>query len=374
MKLLHTADLHLGKIVSGVSMLEDQAYILNQITEIIKKEQVDGIIVAGDLYDRSVPPASAVLLLNDIFYEWNVTLGLPIFAISGNHDSAERLQFGSAWYEKLSLYLAGKMTDPIQKVSFQDAEIWLVPFHEPATVRKLFQDETVRTYEEAMQKITDTIRARADQTKTQILVGHAFVSGGIPSDSERSLAIGNVDRVSTQCFADFDYVALGHLHHPHAITHPTIHYSGSPLKYSFSESKDKKSVRIVTLQEKNCDVREVFLKPMHDMRIVSGSLEELTTTILDKKEDYLQVKLTDAHALLDPMGQLRKFYPNILHLERVRHQMETDRDVKFEDLMKKEDVALFDQFFEFANGKKMTAAQREKMELIFKEAREGGQG
>ncbi|MBC1418406.1 exonuclease SbcCD subunit D [Listeria fleischmannii] len=374
MKLLHTADLHLGKIVSGVSMLEDQAYILNQITEIIKKEQVDGIIVAGDLYDRSVPPASAVLLLNDIFYEWNVTLGLPIFAISGNHDSAERLQFGSAWYEKSSLYLAGKMTDPIQKVSFQDAEIWLVPFHEPATVRKLFQDETVRTYEEAMQKITDTIRARADQTKTQILVGHAFVSGGIPSDSERSLAIGNVDRVSTKCFADFDYVALGHLHHPHAITHPTIHYSGSPLKYSFSESKDKKSVRIVTLQEKNCDVREVFLKPMRDMRIVSGSLEELTTTILDKKEDYLQVKLTDAHALLDPMGQLRKFYPNILHLERVRHQMETDRDVKFEDLMKKEDVALFDQFFEFANGQKMTTAQREKMELIFKEAREGGQG
>lgn len=371
MKLLHTADLHLGKIVSGVSMLEDQTYILEQITEIIKREKVDGIIIAGDLYDRSVPPASAVDVLNDIFYEWNVTLGLPIFAISGNHDSAERLQFGAAWYEKTALYLAGKITDPVQKVAFQNAEIWLVPFHEPGIVREKFNDSDIRTYEDAMQKITDSIRARADKTKKQILVGHAFVAGGISSDSERQLAVGNVDRVSTNCFAGFDYVALGHLHHPHAITHPTIHYSGSPLKYSFSESKDKKSVRIVTLEE-TLDVREVFLQPIRDMRIVSGSLSELTTNILDKKEDYLQVKLEDAGALLDPMGQLRKFYPNILHLERMRHQMEDKLEVKFDELMKKDDVALFDQFFEFAEGKSMTTAQKELMTEIFKEAREGG--
>ncbi|WP_088840421.1 exonuclease SbcCD subunit D [Listeria sp. ILCC797] len=371
MKLLHTADLHLGKIVSGVSMLEDQTYILEQITEIIKREKVDGIIIAGDLYDRSVPPASAVDVLNDIFYEWNVTLGLPIFAISGNHDSAERLQFGAAWYEKTALYLAGKITDPVQKVAFQNAEIWLVPFHEPGVVREKFNDSDIRTYEDAMQKITDSIRARADKTKKQILVGHAFVAGGISSDSERQLAVGNVDRVSTNCFAGFDYVALGHLHHPHAITHPTIHYSGSPLKYSFSESKDKKSVRIVTLEE-TLDVREVFLQPIRDMRIVSGSLSELTTNILDKKEDYLQVKLEDAGALLDPMGQLRKFYPNILHLERMRHQMEDKLELKFDELMKKDDVALFDQFFEFAEGKSMTTAQKELMTEIFKEAREGG--
>lgn len=371
MKLLHTADLHLGKIVSGVSMLEDQTYILEQITEIIKREKVDGIIIAGDLYDRSVPPASAVDVLNDIFYEWNVTLGLPIFAISGNHDSAERLQFGAAWYEKTALYLAGKITDPVQKVAFQNAEIWLVPFHEPGIVREKFNDSDIRTYEDAMQKITDSIRARADKTKKQILVGHAFVAGGISSDSERQLAVGNVDRVSTNCFAGFDYVALGHLHHPHAITHPTIHYSGSPLKYSFSESKDKKSVRIVTLEE-TLDVREVFLQPIRDMRIVSGSLSELTTNILDKKEDYLQVKLEDAGALLDPMGQLRKFYPNILHLERMRHQMEDKLELKFDELMKKDDVALFDQFFEFAEGKSMTTAQKELMTEIFKEAREGG--
>lgn len=371
MKLLHTADLHLGKIVSGVSMLEDQTYILEQITEIIKREKVDGIIIAGDLYDRSVPPASAVDVLNDIFYEWNVMLGLPIFAISGNHDSAERLQFGAAWYEKTALYLAGKITDPVQKVAFQNAEIWLVPFHEPGIVREKFNDSDIRTYEDAMQKITDSIRARADKTKKQILVGHAFVAGGISSDSERQLAVGNVDRVSTNCFAGFDYVALGHLHHPHAITHPTIHYSGSPLKYSFSESKDKKSVRIVTLEE-TLDVREVFLQPIRDMRIVSGSLSELTTNILDKKEDYLQVKLEDAGALLDPMGQLRKFYPNILHLERMRHQMEDKLEVKFDELMKKDDVALFDQFFEFAEGKSMTTAQKELMTEIFKEAREGG--
>lgn len=240
MKFLHTADLHLGKIVSGVSMLDDQRYILKEITRIIEAEQVDAIIIAGDLYDRSVPPTSAVTLLNDTLYQWNVELGLPIFAIGGNHDSAERLNFGAAWYKHTHLFMAGKLSLPSSPVAFLDAEIWLVPFHEPALVRELSGDESIRSYEDAMQYLTSQIRSIHHPDKAQILVGHAFVAGGLPSDSERQLSVGNVDRVSTDAFHGFNYVALGHLHHPHAIHHPTIHYSGSPLKYSFSESSDQK--------------------------------------------------------------------------------------------------------------------------------------
>lgn len=261
MKFLHTADWHLGKIVNGVSMLAEQRYILEQIARIAEEEQVDGVVIAGDLYDRSVPPADAVTLLNDALMELNVTLGKPVFAISGNHDSAERVNFGSAWYEKSGLHIQGKLEAEMRSIEWDGAQVWLVPYHEPALVRACFDDKSVHSFEDAMQAITAKIRTVWDVSKAQILVGHAFVAGGIPSDSERQLAIGNVDRVSTNCFDGFDYVALGHLHHPHAIHHPSIFYAGSPLKYSFSESKDKKSVRIVTMDGKDLtEVRERFFE------------------------------------------------------------------------------------------------------------------
>ncbi|EUJ17676.1 exonuclease SbcCD subunit D [Listeria aquatica] len=370
MKLLHTADLHLGKIVSGVSMLEDQRYILNEITKIIKHEEVDGIIIAGDLYDRSVPPTSAVSLLNDTLFHWNVELKLPIYAISGNHDSAERLNFGSAWYKNTQLFMAGKLMKTIEPISLAEAEIWLVPYHEPALVRELMQDDEIRSYEDAMQAITKQIRSVWDSSKAQILVGHAFVAGGIPSDSERQLSVGNVDRVSTTAFDGFDYVALGHLHHPHAISHPTIYYSGSPLKYSFSESQDQKSVRIVSFSgNKLTEVREVPLIPQKDMRMESGTLQDLTTNLLDHPEDYLAIRLEDKGALIDPIGKLRPFYPNILHLERKKLEITTQNEDRFEELMKKDDIELFDQFFEHVRGESLTKKQVDLMTAIFNEVR-----
>lgn len=370
MKLLHTADLHLGKIVSGVSMLEDQRYILKEITKIIEQEKVDGIIIAGDLYDRSIPPTSAVSLLNDTLYHWNVELKLPIYAISGNHDSAERLNFGSAWYKNTKLFMAGKLMKTIEPISLPEAEIWLVPYHEPALVRELLEDDEIRSYEDAMQAITKQIRSVWDASKAQILVGHAFVSGGIPSDSERQLSVGNVDRVSTNAFEGFQYVALGHLHHPHAITHPTIHYSGSPLKYSFSESADQKSVRIVSFSGSELtEVREVPLIPQKDMRIESGTLHDLTTHILDHPDDYLAIQLEDKGALMDPIGKLRPFYPNILHLERQKVEITSQNEEQFEELMKKEDIELFDQFFEHVRGEHLTEKQHDLMTEVFNEVR-----
>ncbi|AIS60054.1 exonuclease SbcCD subunit D [Listeria ivanovii] len=369
MKFLHTADLHLGKIVSGVSMLTEQEFILAEITKIAQEEKVDALIVAGDLYDRAVPPADAVKVLNDILVKWNVELGIPIFAISGNHDSAERLSFGTQWYASSKLYMKGKCSADFEAIPFMDAEIWLVPYHEPAIIREAFKDHSIRSFEDAMQAVTKQIRAKWNPAKAQILVGHAFVSGGIPSDSERQLAIGNVDRVSTNCFDGFTYTALGHLHHPHAINHPTIFYSGSPLKYSFSEVNDKKSVRIVEIEGNSLvRVEERLLTPKHDMRIISGTLAELTENLVETPDDFFQVNLMDEGALIDPMGKLRQFYPNILHLERKKQQLK-ESQASFEEVMKKDDLELFDQFFEYANGTELTNEQKQKLTEVFELAR-----
>lgn len=369
MKFLHTADLHLGKIVSGVSMLAEQEYILAQITKIAQEEKIDALIVAGDLYDRSIPPADAVNVLNDILVKWNVELGIPIFAISGNHDSAERLSFGTQWYESSKLYMKGKCSAEFEAIPFMDAEVWLVPYHEPAVIREAFNDTSIRSFEDAMQAITKQIRTKWNPEKAQILVGHAFVSGGLPSDSERQLAIGNVDRVSTNCFDGFTYTALGHLHHPHAINHPSIFYSGSPLKYSFSEVSDKKSVRIVEIEGNSLvRVEERLLTPKHDMRIISGTLAELTENLVETPDDFFQVNLMDEGALIDPMGKLRQFYPNILHLERKKQQLK-ESQASFEEVMKKDDLELFDQFFEYTNGTELTKEQKEKLTNIFELAR-----
>lgn len=362
MKFLHTADWHLGKVVNGVSMLVEQQYILKQIAQIAKEEQVDGIIIAGDLYDRSVPPADAVTLLNDVLLELNVTLGKPVFAISGNHDSAERVNFGSAWYEKNGLHIQGTIGANLSPIEWNGAQIWLVPYHEPAQVRATLEDKSVRSFEDAMQAVTAKIRSEWDADKAQILVGHAFVAGGIPSDSERQLAIGNVDRVSTNCFDGFDYVALGHLHHPHAMHHPSIFYAGSPLKYSFSEAKDKKSVRIVTMNGKKLvEVREHLLKPLHDLRIIEGYLADLVSSVVPGNEDFLQINLLDEGALIDPIGQLRAFYPNVLHLERVQEKLTEGQFERFEDVVKKDDLELFGQFFEHVSGKEISERQMELM-------------
>lgn len=192
---------------------------------------------------------------------------------------------------------------------------------------------------------------------------------GIPSDSERQLAIGNVDRVSTDCFDGFTYTALGHLHHPHAIRHPSIFYSGSPLKYSFSEANDHKSVRIVELEGKELvSVTERFLTPKHDMRIISGTLAELTENLVENPDDFFQVNLMDEGALIDPMGKLRQFYPNILHLERKKQTLKETQD-NFEEIMKKDDLELFGQFFEHVNGTELTETQKQKLADVFEQAR-----
>ncbi|MGL5042319.1 MAG: exonuclease SbcCD subunit D [Culicoidibacterales bacterium] len=372
MKLLHTADWHLGKIVNGVSMLDEQRYILRQIIEIAKQEEVDGIIIAGDLYDKSVPPTEAVKLLNDTLYELNVLRKIPIFAISGNHDSAERLSFGTAWYEQNNLYLAGKLTYDIMPVEWGDAQFWLVPYHDAITTRAIFKQDAIKTFDDAMKVVVDQIKLKQDPNKLQVFIGHAFIAGGIPTDSERQLSIGQVDRVAKDHFACFDYTALGHLHNPNALIMQKIGYSGSPLKYSFSEAKEVKSVRIIELNlGKEIDITIKALKPRNDMRIIEGLLADLLANPGVNPDDYLQVNLLDDGALVDPMGQLRQIFPNVLHLERRKHKLNLAVGEQFEDVMKADEKELFSRFFTLVSGKDMSKTQIDLIENVITSVKRG---
>ncbi len=372
MKVLHTADWHLGKVVNGISMLDEQRYILRQIIEIAKEEEIDAIIIAGDLYDRSVPPTEAVKVLNDTLYELNVMRKIPIFAISGNHDSAERLSFGSAWYEQNKLYLAGRLTPQITPIEWANTQFWLVPYHDAITAKAVLGHEEIRSFDDAMKVIIEEIKIKQNPEMTQIFIGHAFIAGGTPTDSERQLSVGNVDRVAITNFDDFDYVALGHLHNPHALNNEKIVYSGSPLKYSFSEANEIKSVRIVEFTEgKLADVQERLLKPLHDMRVITGYLAELLASEEPGKDDFLQVNLLDEGALIDPIGKLREVYPNVLHLERKKRQLSSDRSEKFEDVVKKDDLELFSQFFDYVSGKPLNNTQKDIMVDLLETVKRG---
>jgi len=322
MRFLHTSDWHIGRAFHNVSLLEDQAYILRQIVEIAKSQQVDAILVAGDIYDRSVPPASAVQLLDRIVNEIIQDLGIALIIIPGNHDSAQRLGFASSQLQQSGLYILGELSSISEPVILQDANgevaFWGFPYADPANVRSVFTQE-ISTHDDAIKLLCDTVTGRFNAGQRNVALSHCFIDGSSESESERPLSIGGADRVNWQHFDAFDYVALGHLHGRQFKGKACIRYSGSPLKYSFSEEKHIKSVVIVELDAKGqCQIEQVSLQPLHNMRSIEGQLSDiLEAAITDAHaDDYLLIKLTDSHAILDVMGKLRERYPNILHLER----------------------------------------------------------
>ncbi|WP_047980088.1 exonuclease SbcCD subunit D [Ornithinibacillus contaminans] len=323
MKILHTADWHLGKIVNSVHMTEDQDYILNQILDIIRKEQPDVLVIAGDLYDRAVPPKEAVDLLNRVLTTLVTDIKIPVLAISGNHDSPERLEFGTEMFRAQNLYIETKLSRSLEPVILNDEHgpvyFHLVPYIEPAEAREFFADNSIHSHQTAMEAVIRYIKQHHDMTKRHIFVGHAFVAGGMESESEERLSmIGGTPYVDANLFDDFSYVALGHLHQPQRIRRNVVRYSGSILKYSFSEANHKKSVTIIDLDEAGtCELGYIPLQPKHDLRVVEGYFEELMANPLENNEDYLHIRLLDKGKIMDPMYKLRKVYPNILRLERV---------------------------------------------------------
>ena len=377
MKFIHTADWHLGKLVHGIYMTEDQRYFLNKFVELVEEEKPDALVIAGDLYDRSVPPTDAVELLNEILFKINVELKIPIVAIGGNHDSAERLSFGSSWYKQSQFYLTGKLEPEIHPVHINGVNFYLVPYAEPGVVRHLFNNESIHSHQDAMKAVIGKIEESLNPNEPNVFVGHAFVLGGKTSDSERTLSVGGSGCVGAELFDPFSYTALGHLHSPDAIKHPKVRYSGSLLKYSFSEAKQEKSISIIEMKDNGqFDLRIRSIVPKNDLRELEGHLEELMDPSIYEKQnvnDYLKIILHDEGALIDPINKLRQIYPNVLHLERKIAIIDMKKKQSFsaakED--KKSELELFKQFYEEMTTSEFTdeknAVMAEVIEKTLKE-------
>ncbi|HEY4552989.1 MAG TPA: exonuclease SbcCD subunit D [Bacillaceae bacterium] len=370
MKIIHTADWHLGKLVHGIYMTEQQREILRQFVDLVAEEQPDAVIIAGDLYDRSVPPTDAVELLDEVLFKINVEYKTPVLAISGNHDSAERLSFGSSWYRHSKMYINGRLQDCIEPVRLNGANVYLVPYAEPGEVKQWFDDSSIHSHQDAMMRVTGELERNLDHGAINILVGHAFVTGGKTSESERTLSVGGSGCVDASCFGPFAYTALGHLHSPDAIRHETVRYSGSLLKYSFSESRHNKSVSIIHFdQNGDYSLEERYLQPKQDMRELTGYLEELLDPSFhhnQKTDDFLKVTLLDEGALIDPIGKLRQVYPHVLHLERKADQADMNRKWQLAsgNLEKKTEIDLFEDFYKEITAREWTEDKRKIMEEV----------
>lgn len=324
MKLFHTADWHLGKLVQNVYMTEDQEYVLLQLLDAVAEEKPDAVVIAGDLYDRAVPPTEAVALLDRVLQTIVLDLGTPVLAIAGNHDSPSRLNFGSGIMKAAGLHIAGEFAYPFSSVVLRDAhgpvQFHLIPYADPAVVRHVLGDEEIRSHDDAMRAIVDRIRQDMAPGQRHVFVGHAFVTPrgeaeANTSDSERPLAIGGAEHVSAAHFEGFAYVALGHLHQAHHVGRETIRYAGSPLKYSISEEKHGKGYLVVELgADGAASVEKRMLDARRDMRTVEGYIDEIERQ--ERNEDYVFVRLLDEQPVPAPMERVRAVYPNAMHVER----------------------------------------------------------
>ncbi len=323
MKILHTSDWHIGRQFHGQLLLEDQVHVLNQIIDYIASEKVDVVVVAGDIYDRAVPSAEAVALLDDTVNRICHELNVPLIMISGNHDSARRLGFGARQLSLAGLHIISdldQITEPVViNAGEESIAFYGIPYCDPEQVRDRF-DVDVRSYDEAHRFLTEQISdCRLDKIPS-VLVSHCFVDGCEESESERPLSVGGADRVSWEPMKDFDYVALGHLHSPQYKGQESIRYSGSILKYSFSEQYQKKGITLVDINDNGVgEIRLLPLKAKRDVRVIEGALNAIIAQgqTDPQADDYILVHLTDTHAILDPMGKVRTVYPNTLHLEKV---------------------------------------------------------
>lgn len=379
MRFLHTADLHIGKRVNEFSMLEDQEYILRQILKTADKEQVEAVLIAGDVYDKQVPSAEAVRLFDWFLTQLN-SRKLPVFVIGGNHDSVERLSFGAQIMEESGVYLTQSYDGKVVPVRLEDeygpVNLWMLPFLKPAMVKRFFPEQDIVTYQDALETVIGHMELNREERN--LLIAHQFVTGAVTGGSEDSVEVfvGGVENVDASVFADFDYVALGHIHRAQSAGGEQIRYSGTPLKYSFSEIRHEKSVTIAELKEKgSLTVHQEPLKPLHDMRKIRGSYEEL---VLRENyqgtdlEDYLHVILTDENDVPDVIGRLRSIYPNIMKLDYDNQRTRRNQELmKEEAAVEQSPMELLGQFFSQQNNQEMSPEQTEYartlMETIRKE-------
>lgn len=381
MKILHLADLHLGKILQEQSLLEDQEYMLKEIIKIIKEEKVETILIAGDVYDRSVPPAEAVSLLDDFLKILIKELKIKVFIIAGNHDSKDRLGFGSRIFEDEGLYIESKYTGNLKKVKLQDEygkiNVYMLPFVKPVEVKQFFKDDLENNYNTAINKIIE--KEQINTKERNIIMVHQFITAGtrLPERTESEvLSLGGIENVDVSNFNNFDYVAIGHVHRPQQIGRDTARYAGTMLKYSFSEINHHKTVPIIDVKEKgNINIELIPLNPVRDMRELKGPIEELL-----KKEnyetgninDYIKAVITNEEPVYDAIGQLRRIFPNTLKLE-IRNSKTArnaeEQTLNLENIKKKSELELFCDFYKAQNNVDLNNDQLEIIKNIISEVK-----
>ncbi len=391
MKFVHTGDLHIGKIVNGFSMIEDQRYILKQVYEISRREKADALVLAGDIYDRAIPPADAVVLFNDFLTDM-VRAGIPVLMISGNHDSPERLGFADAILEEEGIYIAGVYKEELKKVEIADTygnvSFVLMPFVKPASVGAKTSGEAVGNMlsmekggkegnidKDDMDK--DNTNKEGEDGIRRVLVTHYFVTdqGREPelSDGETTIHVGGLDNVEASLFDGFDYVALGHIHKPQKIGEREVYYAGAPLAYSFSEAGQEKGINLIEMGKKGeVTMRRIPIKPLHEMRRIRGKLQELMQPEVvgaAQAEDYIRAELTDEEELIDPIGTLRSVYPNVMQILLTKNERKESMDYISRPEEKKKSIPqLFLGFYEMIRGEKPDEGRMKVVEEAAKEA------
>ena len=379
MRILHLADLHLGKILQEQPLIEDQKYMLEEIIKKVQEENIEIILISGDIYDRSIPQTDAVDMLDYFLNKLIKDLKKQVFMISGNHDSKERLGFGNKIFENDGLYISSKYEGQIKKVELQDEygklNIYLLPFIKPVEVKKYFEDE-ILSYDETIKKIIE--KENIDETQRNIILTHQFVTcigEKVERTDSETISLGGIDNVDISNYDKFDYVAIGHVHRPQRIGRDTARYAGTMLKYSFSEVNHKKTIPIIDFKEKgNINIKLVELTPLRDMREIKGPIEELTKKGNYKNtntEDYIKAIITNEEPVYDAIGQIRKVYPNVLKLEiqnsKSSVSQNDEKEKELQNIKNKSEVELFNEFYKFQNYTELNDEQTQVIENIVKE-------
>ena len=362
-KFLHTADWHIGRKLQGKDLLEDQQYVMNNLIRKIDETKPDFLIIAGDLYDRSVPSKEATTLLQELLVKINIECNIPIFAISGNHDSRERLAIGEAWFSKHKFYLHTRLNQAFDKITIEDTDIYLLPYFEPFEAREYFEDATLTTHNSATKRVIDEIYKNIDMSRINILVAHTFVSGGLETDSEREISVGTIENVAVEIFEKFDYVALGHLHNPNAIKEERIKYSGSPMAYSFSEATQTKGMRLVELTKEIYTEEFISLEQKRKLHNISARYEEVFTKEFqqnfDCKNDYFSMELSGLEGVTDPLPRIKEYYPNTLILKQ-KSNNNSDSEMKLDkEMLTKSPLELIEGFYSEQTGSELTVGQKQ---------------
>lgn len=377
MKFIHTADWHIGKLFYGEYLTEEQEWILkNRFLPLVDDEKPDVVLLAGDVYDRSVPPLEAVELLDEMIYEIVGRRKIPFIVISGNHDSSQRLSFGGRLMESGGLFMVGDIKRSVKPIVLEDewgAVVFApIPYAEPGTVRTVMEDETVKTHEEAVLSLSNYLLSKIDKNIRKIAITHEFVAGGSTSDSERPLSIGGTDLIHAEIFKPYNYTALGHLHSPQRAGFDNVRYSGSLLKYSFSEVTQKKGV-IVGELSKDGEVKTKFvpLKPRRDVRIITGLFEDLMKNESLFTDDFLQIELTNDGPVIDAMARLRTHFPYVMALQ-TKKRVQTGEGARNFDFKKRVNpIDMMKTFVDEFRDEPMNKTEAEYMQKIFEELKGG---